>query len=373
MRFLFLEPFFGGSHRYFAEGLQRFSRHEIDLIHLPARFWKWRMRGAALYFIRQISNLKAYDGLIASSMMSLSDFKALAGSNCPPVLTYFHENQLSYPLAPGESMDLQYGFTDITTALNADRILFNSKTHYQTFFAMLPDLIRKMPEFRPLWVVDKIRARSGVLHPGCKFSTEAPGPALFDGNRPPLIVWNHRWEFDKDPDAFFYALSRIADDGLDFRLALLGEQFSRQPASFAEARRRYSKQIVQYGHVPSRKIYHQWLSKGDIVVSTALQENFGISVVEAIRSGCLPLLPDRLSYPEIIPGKFHADVLYRNATDLIDRLRYRIAHLSEFAGMRKELAMAMDRFSWPNTIDQYDEALDDLAYIRRDQTTPNIP
>ncbi len=373
MKFLFMEPFFGGSHRYFAEGLQKFSRHEIDLVHLPARFWKWRMRGAALHFIRQIPDLKAYDGLIISSMMSLSDFSALAGSNCPPVLVYFHENQLTYPLASGESMDLQYGFTDITTALNADRILFNSETHYQTFFAMLPNFIRKMPEFRPLWVVDEIRAKSGVLHPGCEFGETESGPETSEDGLPPLIIWNHRWEFDKDPDTFFYALNRIVDEGLEFRLALLGEQFSRQPAVFAEARRRYSEQIVQYGHVPSRKDYRQWLSKGDIVVSTAFQENFGISVVEAVHSECLPLLPNRLSYPEIIPTEFHADVLYQNATDLVDRLKYFITHLSEFAGLRKALAMAMDRFSWPKMIDRYDQALDDLARISRKPPTPNTP
>ena len=48
-RFLLLEPFFGGSHREFAEGLIEHSRHAIELRTLPARFWKWRLRGAALY------------------------------------------------------------------------------------------------------------------------------------------------------------------------------------------------------------------------------------------------------------------------------------------------------------------------------------
>ncbi|HHC23852.1 MAG TPA: DUF3524 domain-containing protein, partial [Desulfobacterales bacterium] len=32
MRFLFLEPFFGGSHRSFAEGWIANSRHTIDLL-----------------------------------------------------------------------------------------------------------------------------------------------------------------------------------------------------------------------------------------------------------------------------------------------------------------------------------------------------
>jgi hypothetical protein len=53
LTFLFLEPFFGGSHREFARGLVAHSRHQIDLLPLPARFWKLRMRGAALYFIKK--------------------------------------------------------------------------------------------------------------------------------------------------------------------------------------------------------------------------------------------------------------------------------------------------------------------------------
>ncbi|MFO7645973.1 MAG: DUF3524 domain-containing protein [Desulfosarcina sp.] len=47
LKFLCLEPFFGGSHREFAQGWVAHSRHCIDLLTLPARFWKWRMRGAA--------------------------------------------------------------------------------------------------------------------------------------------------------------------------------------------------------------------------------------------------------------------------------------------------------------------------------------
>jgi len=110
LKFLFLEPFFGGSHQDFAEGLISHSQHRIDLITLPSRFWKWRMRGAALYFLKKVPDLKEYNGLITSDLMSLSDFKGLTGPSCPPALTYFHENQLTYPLAPGGNHRLPVRF-----------------------------------------------------------------------------------------------------------------------------------------------------------------------------------------------------------------------------------------------------------------------
>ena len=185
------------------------------------------MRGAALYFIKKAPALKSYDGLITTDLMSLSDFKALAKNDCPPALVYFHENQLTYPLAPGEHTDYQFGFTDITTALAADRILFNSRTHSDAFFKGLPGFLKMMPEYRPHWVADEIRAKAGVLYPGCRFAAGSLSLQDIAPESPPLIIWNHRWEFDKNPRPFFEALDRIDESGLDFQVALLGENLTK--------------------------------------------------------------------------------------------------------------------------------------------------
>ena len=362
-KFLFLEPFFGGSHRDFAEGLVAHSQHRIDLLTLPARFWKWRMRGAALYFTNQISSLEKYAGLITTDLMSLSDFKALSNGIFPPALVYFHENQLTYPLAPGEHMDYQFGFTDITTALAADRVIFNSQTHHDAFFSRLPGFLKMMPEYRPKWVVDQIRLKSDVLYPGCRFPARALSGADSNRESPPLIIWNHRWEFDKNPDDFFHALDAALDKGAEFRLALLGENSQSIPKAFIGARDRYGSRVVHYGYVESREEYIKWLQRGSIVISTAQQENFGISVVEAIRYGCVPLLPARLVYPEIIPDAFHARVLYTDTRELVDKLIERITQFSRFQGLRHKLAAAMGQFAWENLIERYDEELEKLAVM----------
>ena len=361
LKFLFLEPFFGGSHREFATGLKANSRHRIDLVTLPARFWKWRMRGAALYFLKKITDLESYHGLITTDLMSLSDFKALTPGACPPTLVYFHENQLTYPLAPGEHADYQYGFTDITTALAADRILFNSRTHCDAFFERLPGFLNLMPEYRPHWVLDEIRTKAGVLYPGCRFADGGVSVQELPPGSPPLIIWNHRWEFDKNPAGFFNALDKVLERGLNFRLALLGENFQVVPKEFIAARERFKNRIIWYGYEASREKYRKWLMQGTIVISTANQENFGISVVEAIRYGCIPLLPDRLSYPEIIPKVFHGDFLYKDQTELVEKLCFLILNYSQFTEKQQHLSAAMERFAWENMIDQYDEILKKLA------------
>ncbi len=360
MRLLFLEPFFGGSHRDFAKGLVAHSRHAIDLVTLPARFWKWRMRGAALHFVRAVADLTSYDGIIATGLMSLADLTALCGGCRPPALLYCHESQLTYPLAPGEEMDLQFAFTDITTALCADRILFNSHFHCDQFFRELPDFISRMPEFKPHWAIDAIRQKAGVLHPGCRFTSTPTRPdPLPDG--PPLVIWNHRWEFDKNPDAFFSALEQVNDWGIDFRLAIMGETSQVKPAVFEKARSRFKEKVVHYGYLESRDAYTDWLKQGLVAVSTAIQENFGIAMVEAMRYGCLPLMPRRLSYPEILPKEFHQLFLYRSDDDLAQKLADLLRQPQRFVGHRPVLAEMMARYAWEAVIGRYDNELDRLV------------
>ncbi|MGD8367662.1 MAG: DUF3524 domain-containing protein [Desulfobacterales bacterium] len=362
MRFLFLESFYGGSHRAFADGLVSRSGHRIELVTLPARFWKWRMRGAALHFLKKVPDFSGYDGLIVTDLMSLADLKALAGPGLPPVLVYFHENQLTYPLAPGEAMDFQFGFTDITTALAADRVLFNSRFHFDAFFDQLPGFLKMMPEYRPVWCIERIREKAAVLYPGCRLP---PAEAVFcrpgAAAAPPLVVWNHRWEFDKNPEECFEALAAVEERGVDFRLALLGENFQAVPKAFLSAQERFASRIVCCGYEPDRDRYLEWLRKGEVVVSTAVQENFGISVVEAVRCGCLPLLPNRLAYPEILPEPAHADCLYDGPGDLVKKL---VRLLTGFGGketLRRALAASMARFAWENVVEGYDAELERLA------------
>jgi glycosyltransferase involved in cell wall biosynthesis len=213
-----------------------------------------------------------------------------------------------------------------------------------------------------MWVIEEIKNKTAIIYPGCQIpdsSTIINGYPETDS--PPLIIWNHRWEFDKGPDEFFEALDEILNQGLDFRLAFLGENFRTLPKSFILAKERYGNKIVQYGYEKSKEKYLDWLKKGAIVISTATQENFGIAVVEAMRYGCLPLLPNRLSYPEILPEEFHKDFLYNNQQDLSRKLSMIITDRLSFREKSQKVSRSMGRYSWKNLIKKYDEELKNLS------------
>ena len=89
----------------------------------------------------------------------------------------------------------------------------------------------------------------------------------------------HRWEFDKQPEEFFAVLYRLKDSSLRFHLRVLGENFQAKPKVFEEARVKLEDFIDHWGFVKDRNEYYRHLRESQIVISTAIQENFGISVV----------------------------------------------------------------------------------------------
>lgn len=319
MKVLFLEPFYGGSHRVFADSFVSRSSHETTLLTLPASFWKWRMRGGHLVLAERVRGLLGSAGcLLATDMLSLAELMGAVPEIADlPRVVYFHENQLSYPVPKGESPDVHFGFTNLSTALAAHRIVFNSRFHLEEFLGSVGPFLRAMPDHRPRGLDEKLRRRASVIHPGVDCE-ELDGARA--ARRPPgplTILWNHRWEFDKGPEVFFRTLGRLASEGLDFRVNILGENFQARPRPFLEARELLGERIVSFGFLEKRRDYVRALWESDVVVSTAQQEFYGMAVMEAAYCRCRPLLPHRLVYPELYGPEF----LYGDDEELLETLR----------------------------------------------------
>ncbi len=113
LKILFLEPFYGGSHKAVADGFARCSRHRVDIFIPCAQILEVAYARQCPVICPAGERFQHYDLVLATDMVDVTDFKALAGPECPPVALYFHENQLSYPLEPGEKRDFHLGFTNI--------------------------------------------------------------------------------------------------------------------------------------------------------------------------------------------------------------------------------------------------------------------
>ncbi len=367
MRTWLLEPYFTGSHEGWATGYARHSGHEVTLLTMAGRFWKWRMHGGAMEMAAQararLAQEPAPDLLLVSDMLNLPAFLALMrpALATTPVVYYAHENQLTYPLPAGEKRDLAYALINLQSMLAADCVCFNSRFHLESWFAALPRLLKHFPDYNHLAMVDVLRQRSQVLPLGLDLrALDTFAPQAAPRANPPLIVWNQRWEYDKNPAEFFAALYQVLEEGYEFRVALLGENFRQVPDEFETARTHLAWRVVHAGYAADRAEYARWLWQADLVVSTAWHEFFGAAVVEAMYCGCFPLLPRRLAYPEIVPATAQAACLYDNFDGLLQRLRRRLAQPTQ-QHETADLRAAAARFDWTVRAPAYDQLLAAVA------------
>jgi len=93
------------------------------------------------------------------------------------------------------------------------------------------------------------------------------------------------------------------------------------------------------------------------VLSTAIHEFFDVSIVEAVYGGGLPILPRRLSYPELIPAPWHDCCLYDDFDGLLVHLRAAIADPRAPPALRASMA----RFDWRALAAVYDALLAEVG------------
>ncbi|NND31568.1 MAG: DUF3524 domain-containing protein, partial [Saprospiraceae bacterium] len=280
-----------------------------------------------------------------------------------PIWLYFHENQLTYPFSELDrdkalGYDNHYAFINLTSALLADRLIFNSKFHRDSFLTAIPGFLDQFPQPKLTIPIGKLFDKSHVIYPGFDSSVIARTRPV--ENKIPIILWNHRWEYDKDPETFFEVLSTLSAEGYQFNLAVLGQQFSNSPTIFDKAHSQLKQHLVQWGFVKDRNEYYDWLTRADIVISTSNQDFFGISVVEAIAAGCYPLLPNRLAFPEHIPDHLHSTHLYNNKSELYSKLRSGLHHWPRLQTNTKDLVRHVLQYTAPYQASSYGLLLDQI-------------
>jgi glycosyltransferase involved in cell wall biosynthesis len=350
-----------GSHAAWAEGYAHYSAHSVQILGLEGRHWKWRMHGGAVSLAKRFLEDSFHpDIILASDMLDLTTFLALAGKDLGQAKTvvYFHENQIAYPWSENDpdtqlGRDAHYGFINYTSALAADAVAFNSRFHLDFFLWELERFLKGFPDHIELDTIQSIRNKSRVLQLGLDLGRLEECRPASSRNGPPLILWNHRWEYDKNPDEFFKVLFELQVEGLGFEVAILGEQFTRSPEVFADAKQALGEGIIQCGFAEDFGRYAELLWQADIMPVTSIHDFFGGSVVQGIYCNCYPLLPMRLAYPEHVPAERHGEFFYEDSGDLKKRLRERI---TDIEGTRRTVTSNFVRhYDWQTMAPMYDE------------------
>lgn len=321
MKILMLSPYDAVSHALWRHDLAEYlseqrPQYGVTQVALPPRYFSWRFRGNSLSLSRHAALGQDYDLIIATSM---TDLAALRGLNPTvarvPVIVYCHENQFAYPDSHTEGQ-LERQLTGIYTLLSADRVFFNSAYNRDTFLEGADRLLRKMPDEVPAGVVEEIRGRSEVV----PVALQQPDQQAEVARRGPMkIAWNHRWEADKGPALLAEIVQGLIASDCDFSMSLMGQQFRQVPIEIRECLDALESagRLNHSGHIADREVYLQTLAQHDVVLSTAQHEFQGLAVQEAMLRGCVPIVPDGLSYPEYVPLEYR----YQSGGEAVELLR----------------------------------------------------
>lgn len=320
-RILILSAYHAQSHAVWAERLRGlFPDWDWCCLSLPPRHFNWRIRSNGLHwaYAERHTLVQSWDLLIATSMVDLASLRSLVPGLCAvPSVVYFHENQFAYPgndtADPRDNVEPK--LVPIYSALSADRIVFNSKFNRDTFLEGVRNLSKSLPEPLPGGAMKKLESSSVLAVPllaadsgdrgsGNDRSIGLDEPDVLD------VVWNHRWEYDKNP-ALLLAIVRLClKDAPGVRFHIVGQQFRQRPSEFEEIARlldgwgeSHGKPAGLRGYLEDVE-YRRLLHSADVVLSTALHDFQGLAVQEASVAGCSPLAPADLVYPEYLGKEF---------------------------------------------------------------------
>ena len=356
-----LESYYGGSHKYWADGLSQNSSYSVKIFSLPARFWKWRMQGSAITFTKILDQVSSVPDLfIISDMIDLALFKSLNPRfKNIPIILYMHENQLTYPysnLDKQKDIDLSYGYLNYKSCLVADQIVFNSHYHMRLFISAITSLLQRMPDSNNLWSVGVIEKKSIILPIGFDFKLIDKLAKNTRGNSEPTILWNHRWDEDKNPEGFIDLLTQLKRMQIKFKIIATTPNKIQKNKSFEKFKRLFADNILSASYINDYEEYIKVISKANILPVTSLHDFFGISVIEAIRTGCTPLLPTDLVYKEYLD---HSDLFYNSKKELLELLVEIIN--GTFICEPLKLSRQLDKFDWKVVITKYDRLFDSIS------------
>lgn len=311
---LILDSFFTGSHKYWGEQLQKRLPYEVEILTLGGKFWKWRMEGGAIELAHKFRKLKKKPSLIiATDMVNIPLFYANAGitKDTTPCIMYFHENQFYYPKSNKDTditmhRDNHYGFINLSSALFAENLVFNSEFNKQSFLKGSKKLVHKLPDNSLL--KDLENTKSQIIYPGIKNNSKLQ--ATIASKNDNVILWNHRWEHDKNPELFLKGLEYLQSKKINFKLIVLGKGSETEDVQNL-IKSKFSNELIHCGYCKSQKEYYQLVCQATHIPVTSKHDFFGVSVAEAMDLGCFAILPNHQAYPEHLQKNKNSGILYK--------------------------------------------------------------
>ena len=149
-------------------------------------------------------------------------------------------------------------------------------------------------------------------------------------------------------------------------MIIVGKKYSQYPKIFDEANIKLKDEIIFNGYCESRQEYISKIRQSNILPVTSNQI-FWYKYYGSYLCGNYPVLPERLTYPELFDIENNHDIFYKNDKEFERKLIQVIENINNFniAILQKEL---LDKFDWNrmsalNTINYLNQLFNFKSFI----------
>lgn len=369
MNICLIEGYASGSHLYFAEclkeELKRQYSWDLSIVSTPGRHWRTRLQKGHGLLVEKLKEKLATKEIpspelfIVTSLTDTAAFRGLLPRELSkvPIIQYMHENQMSYPLNPNNqgletAKILQKNVIPgyhLNQLLGSDLMVFNSDFHRRDFFEHLDGFLSDHGEKELKKKVHSLKSQAKVLPIGLPFPSRELTPF---SKRPKRLLWNHRWEYDKNPEFFSSQIQKLLKENGDWQLSLLGEnkEGHKSLVCFDELKAQFPDHITHFGHLKNRTEYYQAISECRLLPVTSHHDFLGLAIIEAMIFGVIPLLPKRLVYPELVPQELHHKLFYESESNACTKDFHQKCRALMVQGLDNQeeslLKSHLSRFKW---------------------------
>ncbi|MDD2498333.1 MAG: glycosyltransferase [Desulfitobacteriaceae bacterium] len=249
------------------------------------------------------------------------------------LLKYYHEQQ---------GIVCEYGsLLHGGSFLDCDLYSFNWMKQFESGWFKLYNKIYAPSQLLAKAVPDLFRGKISVY----PWGLDDTGIGLNVSSKNIDVVFPHRLNADKGIEDFIKIVSQMNE--LEFVVT------SPQKETVIK-HNKYYKELIRYKNVrfilgQSGEQHIKTLASAKIVLSCARQENFGYGIMKAVLNGCIPVLPNRLCYPEFFENMF----LYGDLDEAVDKIRLFVKSPNEVKKLLVSSRKQISGFSFSGILEDF--------------------
>lgn len=131
-----------------------------------------------------------------------------------------------------------------------------------------------------------------------------------------IILFSHRWDYEKRPNIFVDMMNNLYKKRKDFKVYITTSRKKfRSNQQWLIDKLNLAKFPYKIFANINKQEYYQLVSQSKVFVSTTIEENFGYCLLESMTLGCTPVVPNKYSHPEIL--EFDKRFLYNDKKEAI--------------------------------------------------------